>query len=660
MDKKWIIAAFIAIFALSSCLEKEVYQGPEEDEKEFNDFDFSTVQSATSLEVSYANSGVKANVYFEVYDEIPVEQDEYTYTKKTNVTPLFAAYTADNSVYKGTIDLPAYLQKVYIYTPAFFAQTLIEADVTNGSIQASDSAPAKEAETRTTPTLREYDSYMATSFRETPGKYQGNRWKTWLGEYNRRRNGEIDYQYQGDLAATWRDGLYTIHSQVINVNKDCPEELKCYSDISIDKDAEIALTFLGQNTCWNCSMGYYYYKATETPPASLEDADVIMLFPNTQDGYWINNPSAARRTAGVDRLTAVKLMYYPHIADGSREDATTVFPAGYKVGLVIANNAWSNRVSGFDDDKRYRAATSQGLSVDNSGNAFDAPRTAAYSYNGFVMVSFEDHINDNNFSDIVVALKSNPVGAIEVDPDVDPDNNRTTTEILKGIYAFEDLWPNKGDYDMNDVIVRYNYEKTFDKDNQIYAESFIFKTFQNYAGNTNGLAFQLVGSGNASSVTGFIRRPGETEFSETDFVYEEDDRVYILTEDVKENMGTEYKVTLKYDSPTGAASEARPFIFKNEADGKRWEVHIPKEHPTSKMDMSYFQIRDDASNPEQNIYYVRPGNYPFAFFLSGANETDISKLLDIKNEKTPIDQLYSGYSGWVTSNGKENQDWYKK
>ena len=116
MDKKWIIAAFIAIFALSSCLEKEVYQGPEEDEKEFNDFDFSTVQSATSLEVSYANSGVKANVYFEVYDEIPVEQDEYTYTKKTNVTPLFAAYTADNSVYKGTIDLPAYLQKVYIYT----------------------------------------------------------------------------------------------------------------------------------------------------------------------------------------------------------------------------------------------------------------------------------------------------------------------------------------------------------------------------------------------------------------------------------------------------------------------------------------------------------------------------------------------------------------
>lgn len=63
MNKKWFGAAFIAIFAMSSCLEKDIYQGPKEEEKEFNDFDFSTVQSTTSLEVSYLNSGVKANVY---------------------------------------------------------------------------------------------------------------------------------------------------------------------------------------------------------------------------------------------------------------------------------------------------------------------------------------------------------------------------------------------------------------------------------------------------------------------------------------------------------------------------------------------------------------------------------------------------------------------
>lgn len=659
MDKKWIIAAFTAIFALSSCLEKEVYQGPKEDEKTFNDFDFSTVQSTTSLEVSYANSGVEANVYFEVYDKMPVEQNEYTYTKKPDVTPLFAAYTADNSVYKGTVELPLYLKKVYIYTPAFFAQTLIEADVINGSIQASDYAPKEQPDTRAASYTRDpHDSYMVTTV-GTPDEYEGNRWKKWLGGYNQYRNGEIEYRYIGKLAANWWDYLYTIHSQIINVHTNCPEELKCYSDISIDEDAEIAVTFLGQNSCWNSSMGYYYYKEGEAP-ANLDEANVIMLFPNTQDGYWVNNRDGAQRTAGIDRLTAVQLMYFPHIANGSYEDGTNVFPAGYKIGLVIANNAWNNRINGFKNDKGYRAATSKGLSVQNDGTPFDTPRTAAYRYKDFIMVSFEDHINDQNFSDIVVALKSNPVEAINVDPDVDPDNNQTTTEVLKGVYAFEDLWPSKGDYDMNDVIVRYNYEKTFDKDNNIYAESFILKTFQNFAGKSNGLAFQVIGAGNASTTTYSVRKQGETAFSEANFTYEKDDNVYILTENVKENMGTEYKVTLKYDSPIGASAEVRPFIFRNNADGKRWEVHIPKEQPTSKMDMSFFQVSDDASKPEQNIYYVREGNYPFAFFLSGANETDISKLLDKQNEYKRIDQVYAGYSGWVTSNGKENRDWYKE
>ena len=238
-------------------------------------------------------------------------------------------------------------------------------------------------------------------------------------------------------------------------------------------------------------MGYYYYKEGEKP-TSLNDANIIMLFPNTQDGKWANDRKGAKPTAGINRGTAVQLKYYPKISSGSAEGETTIFPAGYRVGLVIATNAWSNRISGYNKNIKYRAATSRGLSIDDNGNPYDTPRTAAYRYNDFVMVSFEDYINDRNFSDVVVAMKSNPVKAIEVDPDVDPDNNQTTTEILKGVYAFEDLWPSKGDYDMNDVVVRYNYGKTFDKDNKIYAESFIFKTFQNVAGNNNGLAFRLL------------------------------------------------------------------------------------------------------------------------------------------------------------------------
>lgn len=290
----------------------------------------------------------------------------------------------------------------------------------------------------------------------------------------------------------------------------------------------------------------------------------------------------------------------------------------------------------------------------------DTPRTAAYKYGDYIMVSFEDHTNDENFSDIVITMKSNPVDAITDVPIVDPDTKRTTSNVLKGIYAFEDQWPSQGDYDMNDVLVRHNYEKTFDSDNQIYSEAFIFKTFQNFAQNDNGLACRLDYLPAGAEVKCEMRKEGETEFTEAAFTYEPTDNVFLLTGNVKENMGAEYKVTVTYQSPETKEHTASAFIYKNTTDNKRWEVHIPKEKPTSLMNASYLGQDADASQPEDGIYFVREGNYPFAFFLAGANEKDLGKLLEPANESTAIDQLYNGYNDWVNGNGNRNQDWYKE
>ena len=77
------------------------------------------------------------------------------------------------------------------------------------------------------------------------------------------------------------------------------------------------------------------------------------------------------------------------------------------------------------------------------------------------------------------------------------------------------------------------------------------------------------------------------------------------------------------------------------------------------MNFGYCNTGDDCSQPDKDIYYVRKGNYPFAFFLAGATDEDLNPMLDPNNESMPIDKLYSGYSGWVTSNGTTNTDWYK-
>lgn len=137
----------------------------------------------------------------------PVTPGEYNCIKRDDVSPLFVSYTADNSVFNGKVELPAYVKKVYVYTPAFFAQTLIEAEVVNGVIKATDGAT--DANTRAVhPTDKEYDSYMLTQ-RNTPPAYQDTRWKDWLGSYDQKRNGEIGYKYNGDFAAKEKDGLYT-------------------------------------------------------------------------------------------------------------------------------------------------------------------------------------------------------------------------------------------------------------------------------------------------------------------------------------------------------------------------------------------------------------------------------------------------------------------
>lgn len=666
----WLGAALLSGL-LTGCMDNDVYKG-EERPKEYNSFDFSTVQQGVTLQLAYQNMGVEAKVYFELYDQCPIESTEYSYYKREGITPLFCGYTDHKGTFSHTLDLPNYLTKVWIYTPAFYAQKLIEAEVKDGVITATDEAVATTR--MVTETTNECFSHMDENINANSraNEYKGDGpWKTWLGTYDKKRGGEVQYKYTGtELLLSNPGDAYTAHTKVFNngTKAKCPEEYRCYADIYVNQNAEVVVTYLGQWTCWNCSLGYYYYTDGQEP-TSLKDANVVMLFPNTQDGSWYkdNNPNHSqngRGTAGIDPGTPVQLMYYPHIASGSQAGATTTFPAGTRIGFVLANNAWSNRVNGFTANKRYRSATSAGLSVNNSGAKYNAPRTAVYRYEGQLMISFEDHVDDQNFSDVIIAMKANPkmsIGLPGETPEVS-DDFITASRELRGIYAFEDLWPSQGDFDLNDVVVRYDHEKLTNAKGELCGESFIFKTFENIAANQNGLAFRLQPAA-AGTTQCFIRKKGSDQFEETSFAYDAADQVYLVTDNVKSNMGAEYKLVLTYNSKTSDStmeSTVQPFIYRNLENGKRWEVHIAQEAPTSKMDTSYFGKESDASKPAEGIYYVRDGQYPFAFFLAGANETDISPMLDHANESKPIDQLYNGYGSWVTSSGTRSANWYKQ
>lgn len=653
--------AAMAMAAATGCSHDNPTPSPEPPVKggEFNEFGFTTTAPVT-LSVDYGDmAGMPANVYFEVYDTCPVEETETAYAKIAGVEPLYAGYTDGQGRFEGTIELPAYIRKAYVLTPAFYARTLLEATRSGDMLTASaeSGAPANAAPAST----------RAKEYHSTAVERDG--WKTWLGSYDT-TYGSIGYEYDGDLKVKNYGALLKAHASVFDTTKKCPKEYRSSRDLYLEKSAEVVITLLGSNTCWNSSMGYYYYK-TGNKPKSLADANVVMIFPNTQDGRWSNSPWESRLYQGVERGTAVQLIYYPEIADGSKAGATTVFPADYRIGFVLATNAWTNRLRA--GDKKYRAATSDGLSVNNNGVAYQTPRTAVFRYTdkksgiNSVLFSFEDHTNDENFSDVVFTMTSNPVDAVTDIPSVDVNDGKKTANVLRGIYAFEDLWPSRGDYDMNDVMVKLDYTKTVGSKG-IYEESYLFKTFNNLAGLENGLAFTLGGDAVSSELEFSILRPAGKDNPSPEYesyAVEREGNVFLLTPNVKQDMGATYKITAKYASPIaeGKAAVVKPFIYRTTDDdltpGLRKEVHLPFEAPTAKADTKFFGTSDDKSDPASGRYYVRAESYPFAFFLSGATEVDLSKLLDPVNEKTPIDKLYPAYMGWASSNGADNADWYK-
>ena len=84
------------------------------------------------------------------------------------------------------------------------------------------------------------------------------------------------------------------------------------------------------------------------------------------------------------------------------------------------------------------------------------------------------------------------------------------------------------------------------------------------------------------------------------------------------------------------------------------------EAPTAKMNLSYFGQHDDRSVPNDKLYYVRKGNYPFAFYLKGVNiDAFKDNILMYSNEKKAIDKFFLDFIEWSTSKGTKKKDWYK-
>ena len=649
MRRFWLACTMVIVVGISSCVDsdKDLYQ--EAPGAEINTSNFSTIRKV-QVEIDYSNS--ESIVPFSIYDGNPLIEGENTTILKENVQALDGAWTDEQGKFTATVELPAYVSNVYIVSTSPFARQAIPGKIVNGVLKVSDT----DEQLTTRASYRE-------STRFDRNRFNNLGWNTNLGSFDD-RSGVIDYAYKGNdpkltLSKSEMNELRTTVSKVLNTLGSCPEEYRTQADLYVEEDeTAVVLTALRGWTCWNSSLGYYYYRYDQAP-ASLKDVKVYAVFPNTQMTW--NNGSLQASPQGIKEGTAVQLKYFddPEYPKGKN------FPKGYYIGFILACNAWNTYFTGFNSytlTEGFYASSTKGFSTKvNSG--IDV-RTAMFKdKNSNIAIAFEDFMDDQNFTDVVFSLKANP--EITNVPPVDEDLNTTIEKT--GVYAFEDEWPKAGDYDMNDVLVQYTYQKVFNIFNEILSESFTFKTLYNKSTVfTNGLGFILSNEGNAQSIEYFIRKENEKDFTVASGAdkFTRESNAIILTDNVKTNPNAEYKVTFKYgDKNSNKKQETSidAFIYRPSKEGNRLEVHCPMKKPTSKVDTSLFGQYEDCSKPNEGIYYVsnQENIYPFAFYLSNANANDIAELKNFdKNEKKSISEIYPKFIDWAKYG--TNADWYKK
>jgi LruC domain-containing protein len=685
---------------MTACVDKSMY-GTSIDPNDYmpgeapNSFDFSTVQKV-NLNVDYSAFKTYGPVFFGVYTENPIITVEDAPDDQWNedVKPIYEDYTEDNGKFNAIVELPTYAQHLYIATGNFFTgMLLLEADVKDGtaSVVAENNqvattrgwtrAEGPGVSTNDLSTLNLTNMIDGNGNVTSEKKY--NDWKNWLGTWNS-ASGRPDYLLDKSKADSKlviseeeMEGLYAAVSSAFTSSSDMNEEYCSYPDLLLQQDSEVTFTLLGGSTCWTSSLGYYYY-TDDNKPTKPSDINIVMLFPNTQDGQWSRakerNLRSYNGNIGTLRGDVVRLMYYPNIANNDKTGATTVFPKGTRIGFILKTQSWAMQgpnyalnIGSFSGQKKYNCwcTTTDGLSYGKFVKSGDGKyenqkgksRGAKFSYkatNGdtYTLISFEDAMDDLDFDDLIFALK--PVGVFAPVPEIANKKSSTT-----GVYAFEDLWPNKGDYDLNDAVVNVKHEKEFNNSGKIIKETFYLTTYQNYVELTNGLALTLNTKVNPKSIVMKKIAPESTEAVDANFT--NDGNVYYLTEDFNGELGTTYILELTYGSALTSAEKLasiQPFIYRREGD-KNWEVHIPMEAPTAKMNTSYFGKGDDRSNLDKGLYFVRQGNYPFAFYLEGADISAFEKtILKRENESIPINEFFPGFLDWSTSGGITNQDWY--
>jgi len=242
--------------------------------------------------------------------------------------------------------------------------------------------------------------------------------------------------------------------------------------------------------------------------------------------------------------------------------------------------------------------------------------------------------------------------------------------------AFEDKWPEKGDYDFNDLVLDYQLRQIKNADGRIVSliGTFIIQGVGALYENGFGWVFDIPPS-RVLNVSGMsLSAPpydyitlasNKCEAGQTKAVVIGCDNVSSLMPRSEGNyvnteIGAGYvqpkslTIVIEFTSPLTAEEAATispldgGFLIVNKTRGH--EIHLPDKAPTDLADTGLFGTGNDDSDPSKGRYYKTAKNLPWALTTPVSFEYPI--------ETKEILDAYNHFAEWAESSGKSYKSWY--
>jgi LruC domain-containing protein len=447
------------------------------------------------------------------------------------------------------------------------------------------------------------------------------------------------------------------------------------STLNITAKSDVWVTFVAEGAGYLNTLAYYTYPTGSVPRDESDIDKATIVLPNS---------SANGSGGGLKAGNKVKL--------GS-------FNAGTSIGFILIADAWTGKGINTGNTKYYSDAKF------NPEKKADKKKHAVLLYddaNKVTLVGFEDldreDGSDDDFNDLVFYASSNPVTGISTDGvptvdnggDVDGDgvideldafpNDASKAYIsyypsASGFanVAFEDNWPKKGDFDLNDVVVKYRYTFVANGKNEVVTIQGDYNVTAVGASFKNGFGVQFPFAASAvQSVTGqkfkdnYITRAangveaGQSKaviipFDNTDAMINNPDNAFfvnVLNSKDKVTNGLTASVLVTLANPVAKSTltmaTINPFLISNARRG--YEIHLPGYLPTDKADTKLFGTDDDNSVPTSSRYYLAKDNLPWAI--------NYADNFTYPLEQVKITDAYLHFADWASSGGTLFPDWY--